>query len=301
MEFLHYLESIRTPHAEVFFSACTFLGSQAVLFVMFALNYWCIDKKFGYEICTSFFLSALLVQGIKITCRVPRPFVKDITLRPSELAVGGATGYSFPSGHTQTSSSVMIPAAVEYRKKPAISVICVILLILTAFSRLYLCVHTPQDVIVSFLITAACAAGVMLLRRRTSEDGMVRIFSVILLAGSVFTVIYAVLLKNRGIIESNYLADCIKNAGACLGYIAGIFFERKYVQFEAKVSSPKEGIIKVVCGLLGAGVILYGMKLLYSGVLFLDGLRYFLVSFWILFIYPFVYRSARGKTANKTV
>lgn len=295
MEFLHYLESIRTPPAEVFFSACTFLGSQAVLFVMFALNYWCIDKKFGYEICTSFFLSALFVQGLKITFRVPRPFVRDITLHPSELAVDGATGYSFPSGHTQTSSSVMIPVAAEYRKKPVISIICVILLVLTAFSRLYLCVHTPEDVLVSFLITAACTAGVMLLRRKTSEDKMVTVFSVVLLVGAVFTVIYAVILKNNGVIENKYLADCIKNAGACLGYIAGIFLERKFIKFEAKVSSPKEGVIKVVCGLLGAAAILSGMKLFYSNVLFLDGVRYFLVSFWILFIYPLIYRAVTVK------
>lgn len=295
MEFLRFLESIRTPIGEVFFSVCTFFGSQAVLFVLFSVNYWCVDKKFGYEIGASFFLSALFVQDLKITFRVPRPFVRDITLTPSQLAVKGATGYSFPSGHTQTSASVLIPAAVQYRKKSALSAACVILMLLTAFSRLYLGVHTPEDVIVSFLITAVCSFAVIVISHKVSEGKAAVIFSAVIAAGAVFTVIYAAVLNDRGAIGYKYLADCIKNAGACLGFASGILLERKYVNFEIKKDSVKKCTVKVVSGLSGAVAILNGLKLFYKDILFLDGLRYFLVSFWIVFIYPLIYKKITKK------
>lgn len=284
MEFLHLLEGIRTPAGNVFFSVCTSLGTEIALIALFAINYWCVDKKFAYEIGASFFLSGLLVQGIKITCRVPRPFVRDTSLTPVSSAVSGATGYSFPSAHTQTSASVMLPAAVEYRRKRLFSAICILLMLLTAFSRMYLGVHTPEDVITAFLLTLVSTAAVLFAMRRFGDKTVVPI-NIILAAGAVISVIYGAVLRSEGIIDYKYLADCIKSAGACLGFSSGIFLERKYAEFTPSHSSFGRSAARLFFGLLGAGMI-YSSKLLYSDVLFLDGARYFLTVFWITFIYP---------------
>ncbi|MBO5535524.1 MAG: phosphatase PAP2 family protein [Clostridia bacterium] len=58
-------------------------------------------------------------------------------------------GYSYPSGHSVTAATLYGSMAVCARKMMRwISVLCVILILLTGFSRNYLGVHTPQDVLV---------------------------------------------------------------------------------------------------------------------------------------------------------
>lgn len=286
MEFLHFLESIRSSFGNVFFSACTVLGSEIALIALFAINYWCVDKRFAYEIGSSYFMSGLLVQGIKITFRVPRPFVQDTTLTPVESAVSGATGYSFPSAHTQTSASALIPAAYEYRKHRLFSAFCILLMILTALSRMYLGVHTPADVIAAFLLTLV-STSIIIYTGRKHGDKAVDIINIILTAGAVISVIYGAVLSTKGIIEYKYLTDCIKSAGACLGFTVGIFFERRYADFTPSHHSFGKSAVRLLIGFLGTGLF-YCTKLLYEDILFLDGLRYFLTVFWITFLYPLI-------------
>lgn len=294
MEFLHYLESIRTDFGDIFFSVCTFIGSQAVLILLFCINFWCIDKQLAAEIGGSFFLSSLAVQDIKITLRVPRPFVLDPTLTPVETAVEGATGYSFPSGHTQTSASSLIPAAFAYRNKRFLSAAPYVLITLTAFSRMYLGVHTPADVGTSLLISIACAAAVMYSRRRCAPDKWYICLAAILAVGSVFTFIYAGYLSAEGIIEYDYLADCCKSAGSALGFAIGMTVERRFIGFSLKENSFKGYAIRFLCGLAGAGII-YASKLFYSESLLLDVIRYFMLLMWITVFYPFILAKLRGK------
>lgn len=284
MEFLHFLEGLRTPFGDVFFSVCTSLGTEIALIALFSINYWCVDKKFAYEIGASFFISELLVQNIKITCRVPRPFVRDTTLTPVSSAVSGATGYSFPSAHTQTSASVLLPAAYEYRKKPLFSAMCILLALLTALSRLYLGVHTPADVTVGFLLTLVTTSAVIFFLKKFG-DRAVGPINIVLAVGAVLSVIYGAVLRSEGIIEYKYLSDCIKSAGACLGFSIGIFLERKYADFTPSHHSFGKSAARLCIGLLGAGII-YSVKLLFHDILFVDGARYFLTVFWITFIYP---------------
>ncbi len=287
MDFLKFLEEIRTPAGDIFFSVCTFLGSQAAIIILFSVNYWCVDKGFAREIGASFFVSSLFVHNLKITFRIPRPFVRDTSFKPVEAAVSGATGYSFPSGHTQTSASVFIPAAYEYRKRKWVSILCTVLILLTALSRMYLGVHTPADVTAGFLISAVCSGAIIFTRRRFHEK-WVYCISAILLAGSVFTVAYAAALNGSGAIEYAYLADSVKTAGACIAYAVGTVLEQRLVGFAPVHESLKKSAAVTAAGLAGAAVFLYGMKLFYSGILLLDGVRYFLAIFWIVFIYPFI-------------
>ncbi|MGN0695857.1 MAG: phosphatase PAP2 family protein [Oscillospiraceae bacterium] len=290
MEFLHFLEGIRSSFGNVFFSACTVLGSEIALIALFAINYWCVDKKFGYEIGASYFMSGLLVQGLKITFRVPRPFVRDPSLTPVESAVSGATGYSFPSAHTQTSASVLIPAAYEYRRHKLFSAFCILLIILTGLSRMYLGVHTPADVVTAFLLTLA-STSLIVYERRKHGDKAADIINIILTAGAVISVIYGAVLSAKDIIEYKYLSDCIKSAGACLGFTAGISLERRYADFTPSHHAFGKSMLRLLLGFLGTGII-YCTKLLYEDILFLDGLRYFITVFWITFVYPLIIKKS---------
>lgn len=91
-------------------------------------------------------------QFLKNTFCVYRPWIRDSRIEPVSGAKSGATGYSFPSGHTASSTGVYGSLGIFCRKNyKLISIFSFILIFLIMFSRNWLGVHTPQDVIVAFL------------------------------------------------------------------------------------------------------------------------------------------------------
>lgn len=100
------------------------------------------------------FFGTILNQFLKILCCVPRPWVKDPGFTIVESARAEATGYSFPSGHTQNAVATYGGIA-RYTRRRWLRGVCIALTLVICFSRMYLGVHTPLDVGVSFVIAAA--------------------------------------------------------------------------------------------------------------------------------------------------
>lgn len=92
---------------------------------------------------------------LKVTFCIYRPWIRDNRVESPAAVKAGATGYSFPSGHSTCSSSTYLPIAARFRKYKGIVIFCLVMVLLTMFSRNYMGVHTPQDVIVG------CGLGVI--------------------------------------------------------------------------------------------------------------------------------------------
>ena len=158
MEFLKLLESIRCPFLDTFFSTVTHLGEETVFIVVGILFFWCINKKEGYFLLSVGLIGTVINQFLKLWFRIPRPWVKDPDFTIVESARAEATGYSFPSGHTQ--SSVGIFAGIgRWNAKLIVRILCIAACVLVPLSRLYLGVHTPLDVGVSLIIALVLVFG----------------------------------------------------------------------------------------------------------------------------------------------
>lgn len=233
--------------------------------------------------------------------RVPRPFALDPSLKPVESALKGATGYSFPSGHTQAATSAFTPCAFTYRKRWWLSAICFVLIALTAFSRLYLGVHTPKDVLFGFLIAFVCAAVVAVLRVKFKDKWIIP-GAIVLIALSIGAIIYGIVLRNMldtHVITNIFLADTIKNSAAGLGFAIGVILERRFVNFNPAKITLKQGVIRALVGVAIGLLLMYGPKLFASGILIVDGLRYFVAIMWIVFIYPMIIKKHSEKKKAK--
>ena len=106
MDFLRMLEGIRTPLGEWFFLFCTLGGEEIMLLGLICILFWCVDKKLADRMTFAFLPSALAINVIKLACRVERPWVRDPSFTAVERAKKTATGYSFPSGHTQNATAL---------------------------------------------------------------------------------------------------------------------------------------------------------------------------------------------------
>ncbi len=102
MDFLRFLEDIRTPVLTQFMSAITYCGSELFFLALAVIVFWCVSKRGGYYILLVGFLGTACSQFMKIWFRIPRPWVLDPAFHVVESARAGAGGYSFPSGHTQS-------------------------------------------------------------------------------------------------------------------------------------------------------------------------------------------------------
>ena len=153
MDLLYFFESIRTPFLNVVMQLITELGGETVFLAAAIILFWCVDKKEGYYMMTVGFAGIIVNQFLKLWFRIPRPWVKDPHFTIVESARAAATGYSFPSGHTQNVFAAL-GAPARYTKRNWLRALLVLGICLTAVSRMYLGVHTPLDVGVSFILGA---------------------------------------------------------------------------------------------------------------------------------------------------
>ena len=223
MELLRFIESIRTPFLDTLIGLITRLGEETIGIVLLCLVFWCVSKKIAYVIGVAFFLSSLTVQGMKICFRIERPWVIDPTFEPVPGAKEYATGYAFPSGHTQSAAAFY--GALGSQVKPMVfKIILFAIPVLVAFSRLYLGVHTLQDVLVSLVITflliwLTCKIITSDVESKKKELAI----SLFMILYAVSVIIIAITMYSNGTIEDRYIADCLKAAGACIGFAVGMY------------------------------------------------------------------------------
>ena len=77
MTFLWLLEGIRTPFLDKLMQFITYFGQELIIITFICTLYWCVDKRFAYFLGFSYFTAGLAVQTLKITFRIPRPWVLD--------------------------------------------------------------------------------------------------------------------------------------------------------------------------------------------------------------------------------
>ena len=128
----------------------TLFGEQMILAGIFCFVYWCVDKRLGRFLAIALGVSLCLNGAVKDIFKVERLFgASGIT----SLRVETATGYSFPSGHTQASTTLWGGLLIA-AKRPIVRVMLAFLILMVGLSRLYLGVHFLTDVIAGFGIGA---------------------------------------------------------------------------------------------------------------------------------------------------
>lgn len=289
MDFLRLLEGRRNPVLDSFFQWITYFGQEICILAVICLFYWCLDKRFAYRLGFIYFSAGLCIQTLKITFRIPRPWILDPEFHPVASAVPAATGYSFPSGHTQGGTCLFVPLALRSRKFWQ-KCLCILMFLAIGFSRMYLGVHTPKDVLTAMAVSLFFTAIIWKFGDSLLEENRyTKMISVILLILSCLTAFYALLLFRQNIIEVKYAADCCKAAGAGLGFAAGFYLERTYLNFCSRCRNVSHLLQRMTVGLLLTLVLKLTLKFFLGDTLFMELLQYFFVVLFVMYGYPFLF------------
>ncbi len=292
MEFLYLLEDIRTPFLDTVFSLITHLGSEIVFMALAVVMYWCVNKSQGLYLLSVGCLGTTVNQFLKLACRVPRPWVRDPNFTIVERARADATGYSFPSGHTQNAVGTFGCLAMGARRR-WVQVLFVVLAVLTSFSRMYLGVHTPSDVLVSAAIAAVMVLGMYPLFRNLEEHPARGLWILLgLFAVNVLFVLYANLWEFPADVDPENLDHGVKNAaklmGALLGMAVGYWIDLKWIRFRPEATFVGQ-VLKCVLGLAIVLAIKEGLKPVLGSGSLSSAVRYGLVTLFAAGIWPMAF------------
>lgn len=297
MDILYALEKIRTPFWNGVMSAVTQLGGEVIFIVAAVVVFWCVSKWEGYYLMTIAFCGTVLNQFLKLICRVPRPWVRDPNFTIVESARAEATGYSFPSGHTQNAIG-LFGGMARWGGRRWVRLGLTAMALVIAFSRMYLGVHTPADVGVSLVLAAALVLGLYPLMRRAQEKP--RYMGYVLAAMLVVSGAFVVFVEAYGFsadTDAENLASGIGNAWKMLGAVAGMtlawLLDRRYIHFETQAVWWVQ-VIKVAVGMALLLAIKSGLKAPLLALLGHEGLaggvRYFLLVLVAGAVWPLVFR-----------
>lgn len=300
MQVLYWLEAHRTPMMDTFMSLITHLGSETLFMVIAITVFWCVNKRHGYYLLSVGFIGTLINQALKLLYRIPRPWVRDPNFTIVESARADATGFSFPSGHTQSVVGTMGGVA-RMTKAWWLRIVCIVIAALVAFSRMYLGVHTPQDVLVSLVVAVILVFALYPIVERAAHNpkAMLRLLLVMVALSVVYLLYFTLIWKiPAGVDMADNLAHGIQNGWKMVGCTVGMtivwWLDEKYIHFETEavwygqvlkvviglglLLAVKSGLKPPLVALLGAGVggaVRYFLMVLVAGAVWPLSFRYF--------------------------
>lgn len=264
IDYLLLLQNFREATGNIFTPFFYAVSEFAISFwplAFFALVYWAYDKKTGFWFLLNIAGANFLNGILKLTACVYRPWIRDSRIVPAGNSLFSATGYSFPSGHSTCAGAFYGSIGVnQWKKRKWVSVTAFVLAALTLFSRNYLGVHTPQDVLVGFFSTMILVFLNIYVADKMFEDtgaskaegGAKKTGDIYFLVGGILLCVVAAVYINVKPYPLDYkdgvlVVDPVKmkpdtysGIGCLLGFVVSWFIEKKCIHFEVKKQSKKQ-------------------------------------------------------------
>lgn len=301
IDILLFLQEFRNGAGAIlvdFLNKMTFFGEINTVLVLMAVLYWAISKEFGTYILMGWSGNRIANGFLKVTVCAYRPWVRDPRIIPYGNSMTTATGYSFPSGHTMNGASVFGGSALRKELPKGLRIVFGLVVVLIAFSRIYLGVHTPQDILVGGIVGVLVMWLTIKLMNWISTHPEKEMWVVGIGVGlAVAVAIYAATksypmdydANGNLLVDGMKMAnDTFKAVGWCAAFLVGWILEKKYVSFSTDVSMLTR-VTRITFGLLGYYVVSLILMTAING--WIAGpagtvITSFVQMFYIAFIFP---------------
>lgn len=257
-----------------------------------ALIYWGISKRIALLIFLSTAVNYMVCGLIKSTCAVYRPWMRSSEIHPVQGSLKGASGYSFPSGHT--TGAVSFYGVLSLFGKKWFKILMILSIFVVMFSRLYLGVHTPQDVIVGALLSVAgiYVSLKILSYLQKNPDKDIFVVSIFLLCQTLF--LFLIYLKSSSMPmdlpidpHKDFLSSVCYSA-IQYGFFIAWVLERRFISFSVE-GTVKQRFLRVLICTIGLAIIVY-LGTTYLKTLGVCGKFFnnFLTIFYVVFCGPYL-------------
>jgi membrane-associated phospholipid phosphatase len=269
LDVLHAIQSIHTPFLDRFFALVTDLHNETVYVLVLPLIYWLYDKRFGRYLFAVFALGYWTNDTLKLIFATTRPDPSQVRVLHPESTQGKS---GFPSGHSQTPLVFWGALAWEFRRWWT-TAIAVALIFLIGFSRLYLGLHWPLDIL------GGWAIGLVVLGLAQGSQGFwmgqnQSLRTRLILALAVPALALAITWLAGGAVDGLTLTVM----GVFAGLMAGSAIEEVCIGFEPRRGSVAVQALKVVVGLALLFGVKEGFKLFLPHTAVGDLIRYFAMA-----------------------
>lgn len=272
MEIIKFIQSFSNPFLDIIFQMITMLGEEKFLIIIMAIIYWCVDKETGYKMAFALITCTAVNLSLKEIFAIPRP-IGEPGIR--SLRLHTATGYSFPSGHTQ-STSAFWTFLMGHLRRGWLYILGPCIIVLVGVSRMYLGVHTPLDVVGGAIIGFLWIFVSNYIYELSKRHNKKMILLLMLIPAMIGLMIY----------KTN---DYYKAAGTFLGLFMGYLIEPRYVRFKVETDFFRQ-IVKLIVGLSVAIILRTLLKAVFPQVLLSDFLRYFILIIWVTIAAPLLFK-----------
>ena len=257
MDYLLMLQNLREATngaLDEFFNMISKIAVDIMPLLPF-LIFWAVDKGWGYRFLATIWGGEVVNGAVKLTVCAYRPWIRDARILPAGDSKAAATGYSFPSGHTMCATAAYGTTAVwQYKKRRLLAIGCGVMILLTAFSRNFLGVHAPQDVLVGFIETSLiiCAAG-FIQKKLEGNSSLADKLTVCGILVPIGVLVY-ILLKSYPmdyvdgallVDPQKMMNDTFTGAGGFIGLMIGSYAERHYIRYN--IPKGSETLPVTVC------------------------------------------------------
>ncbi len=271
------------PGLEGFFLIISELGGEIFYVGLLLIGYWAYNKR--ESIFATYVLLVAIISNywLKYFIAHERP--------PSSYWIEGADtpNYSTPSGHAQNSATLFGWFSLRVKKWWMLT-IGVVLTTLIGLSRVYLGVHYLDDVLLGWGIGILTVILIFYLEKPVREYLSRFRFEypllVVFFIGLVMTMIAAAFPAPP---DDNFGAL----GGLTMGLARGFILEAKYVNFTVDAHNGQKWrlLLRVVLGLVFVLGLMLGLEgILPTEEIFLRTIRYFLVAFAGVFVWPWIFK-----------
>ncbi len=281
-----------------FLSKMTFYGELNTILILMAIIYWGVSKEYGTYLMMGWSGNRIVNGILKVTACAYRPWIRDARIIPYGNSMTTATGYSFPSGHTMNAASVFGGTAVRKDVPVGFRVVTGLIVALVAFSRIFLGVHTPQDILVGAVlgIVVMGLAGKLMqwINAHPEKDLWILVAGLICaVAVAVYASVksYPIDYDSEGkiLVDGAKMAnDTFKSVGWCSGFFIGWILERRFIGFTTEIPTMRR-VNRVCTGLL----VFYALTLILNPIIekgipkpYSSVVTCFIQMFYISFLFP---------------
>ena len=249
LDLIRTIQLVHGPTLDAIFKAITFMGEEEFFVIILPLIFWCVDFAGGARLALAFLLSPYINTVLKDLFAHPRPFELDPAVKLHD-----ATGYGLPSGHSQSAVVLWGIVASGFRKA-WLWIVAISLMALIGFSRIYLGVHFPTDVLGGWAVGAILLVIYLVLEPRI-EAWLKRASLAMQLALAVVVPLVLLLLY-----PSN---DTASSMAVMMGMGVGVALVRRVAPFSA--GGPLwQRAVRFLVGAIGLLVVYLGLKFVFPG------------------------------------